>query len=133
PGAVAGLDQSEAMIEIARERMPDGQFLVGDALALPFADASFERVFTSYFYCHLEEPERSAFLREARRVAPELVVVGSRPGEGDPKERWEKRVLGDGSLWQVYKRVFEPDDLAAELGGGRVLHAGCWFVAVASP
>jgi hypothetical protein len=29
----------------------------------------------------------------------------------------------------VYKRVFEPDELASELGGA-VLHAGPWFVAV---
>jgi ubiquinone/menaquinone biosynthesis C-methylase UbiE len=133
PGEVVGLDQSDAMIELARERLPGAELVVGDALALPFADASFERVFASYFYCHLEEHERAAFLAEARRVAPELVVVGSRPGEGDRRERWEERVLGDGSRWQVYKRVFEPDELAAELGGGRVLHAGRWFVAVASP
>jgi demethylmenaquinone methyltransferase/2-methoxy-6-polyprenyl-1,4-benzoquinol methylase len=133
PGSVTGLDQSDAMIEIARQQVPDAELVVGDALALPFADASFNRVFTSYFYCHLEQPERAGFLAEARRVAPELVVVGSRPGEGDPKERWEERVLDDGSRWQVYKRVFEPDELAAELGGGRVLHAGRWFVAVVSP
>jgi hypothetical protein len=33
----------------------------------------------------------------------------------------------------VYKRWFGGDALAAELGGGEVLHAGHWFVVVASP
>jgi hypothetical protein len=97
---------------------------------MPFDDASFERLFTSYFYCHLGEDERVRFLAEARRVASELVVVGSAWNGSDPRERWEQRVLEDGSRWEVYKRVFEPDALAAELGGGEVLHAGRWFVAV---
>ena len=39
------------------------------------SDGTFERVFTSHFYGHLEEHERVRFLAEARRVAPELVVV----------------------------------------------------------
>src|SRR5439155_1824069 len=53
PGSVTGLDQSDAMIEIARQQVPDAELVVSDALALPFADASFDRLFTSYFYCHL--------------------------------------------------------------------------------
>ena len=32
-------------------------------------------------------------------------------------ERWEERRLKDGSRWKVYKRVFEGEDLAEELGG----------------
>jgi ubiquinone/menaquinone biosynthesis C-methylase UbiE len=132
PGEVTGLDQSEAMVEIARERVPHASFVVGDALRLPFADSSFHRVFTSYFYCHLEESERVRFLAEARRVATEHVIVGSRIREGEQSERWEERVLRDGSRWQVYKRVFDPDALLAELGSGEVLHAGSWFVVVRS-
>jgi ubiquinone/menaquinone biosynthesis C-methylase UbiE len=131
-GDVTGLDQSDAMLAIARERMPHARFVAGDALALPFADGSFDRVFTSYFYCHLEEPERGTFIAEARRVAPEVVVVGSRRQEDEPAERWEERVLEDGSRWDVFKRVFDPDGLATELGG-RLLHASRYFVAVASP
>jgi ubiquinone/menaquinone biosynthesis C-methylase UbiE len=132
PGQVTGLDQSEGMVELARERVPGATFVVGDALHLPFADGSFDRVFTSYFYCHLEEPERARFLDEARRVGPELVVVGSILREGEQPARWEERVLRDGSRWQVYKRVFEPDELVGELGGGEILHAGKWFVVVRS-
>ena len=41
-------------------------------------------------------------------------------------------MLNDGSRHTVYKRFFEPDELVAELGGGTVLHAGRWFVAVSS-
>jgi SAM-dependent methyltransferase len=128
-GDVVALDQSDRMLEVAREQAPQAQFVQGDALTLPFEDGAFERVFTSYFYCHLEQEERARFLAEARRVAPELVVVASMPGAGDALERYEERILNDGSSWTVFKRVFSGTQLAAELGG-EVLHEGRWFVVV---
>jgi ubiquinone/menaquinone biosynthesis C-methylase UbiE len=129
PGEIVGLDQSDAMVAIAQERVPGASFVVGDALTLPFPDRSFERVFASFFYCHLEEPERNRFLAEARRLAAELVVVGNIRRPGEAAAGWDERTLNDGSRWQVYKRLFEPSELAAELDG-QVMHAGSWFVAV---
>jgi ubiquinone/menaquinone biosynthesis C-methylase UbiE len=131
PGEITGLDQSEAMVAIAQERLPEASFVVGDALDLPFEDGSFDRLFTSYFYCHLEEPERRRFLAEARRVADQLVVMGSIARRDEPRAQWQERVLNDGTRWQVFKRVFDPADLAAELDG-EVIHAGTWFVVVRS-
>jgi len=129
PGEITGLDQSASMLELARAKVPDGRFLQADALELAFADNAFERLFTSFFYGHLEEDDRVTFLSEASRVAGELIVVDSAlHAEVEPVE-WQERVLNDGSRWQVYKRFFEPDRLAEELGG-RVLFAGRWFVAV---
>lgn len=131
-GEVVGLDQSETMLEVARAQAPNAEFLRGNALDLPFDDGAFDRVFTSYFYCHLEEPERRRFLAEARRVARDLVVVGTILSEGEKPTRWDERVLRDGTRWKVFKRVFVPEELAAELGG-RVLHRSRLFVMVASP
>jgi len=130
PGDVVGLDQSESMLEIARRRAPSVEFVRGDALALPFADGAFGRVFTGHFYGHLEEDDRLAFLREARRVAPELVVCDSALRDKHEPLEIQERVLKDGSRWQVYKRYFTAEALAEELGGGRTVHAGRWFVAV---
>ena len=130
-GEITGLDQSPDMLALAQERLPDSTFVIGDALDLLFPDDSFDRVFASYFYCHLEEPERRRFVAEARRVAPELVVMGSIARPGEKYAQWQERVLNDGSRWQVYKRVFDPDALAAELDG-EVLHSGAWFVVVRS-
>lgn len=131
-GKVTGLDQSGAMLEVAREQVPDATFVQGDALDLPFPDGSFDRVFSSYFYCDLEKEDRERFLVEARRVADELVVVGSVWNGSDPRERWEERVLSDGSRWWVFKRVFVPEELADEVSG-RVLHQSRYFVMVVSP
>ena len=127
-GEITGLDQSASMLELARAKVPEGRFVQGDALELPFADGSFERVLTSFFYGHLEEEDRDAFLREARRVAHELVVIDSALHDGVEPVEWQERILNDGSRWQVYKRYFEPDSLADELSGGRTLFAGRWFV-----
>jgi demethylmenaquinone methyltransferase/2-methoxy-6-polyprenyl-1,4-benzoquinol methylase len=101
--------------------------LVGDALALPVAPASFDRLFTGHFYGHLPPEERASFLAEVRRVAGELVVVDTARRDDTPAERWEERVLGDGSRHQVYKRFLTPRQLAEELGG-ETLFAGRWFV-----
>jgi ubiquinone/menaquinone biosynthesis C-methylase UbiE len=133
-GEVVALDQSEAMVAIARGRLPNAQVIRGDALELPFPDGSFDRVFASYFYCHLEDADRVRFLADARRVAPELVIIGSLRREGIPAEHWEERILNDGSSWRVYKRFFEPEPLLAELDGGRVLFIyEDFFLMVASP
>jgi demethylmenaquinone methyltransferase/2-methoxy-6-polyprenyl-1,4-benzoquinol methylase len=129
-GAVTGLDQSAQMLEIARERIPGGRVVQGDAVPLPFQDGSFDRVFTGHFYGHLRAGERERFVAEALRVAPELVVVDSHEREGHDAEEEQQRTLNDGSVHQVYKRYFTGAGLAAELGGGQVLLDGRWFVMV---
>ncbi len=131
-GEIVGLDQSASMLAIAQERVPAGEFVQGDALELPFEDGSFDRVFTGHFYGHLELGERERFLREARRVAPELVVVDSAKRSDRQDEEQQERILNDGSRWEVYKRYFTGAGLATELGRGEVLHEGRWFVVVRS-
>ncbi len=65
--AVSGVDAAEAMLSIARSRVPGGDFRVGDLEDLPFADASFDVVtgFNSLQYAG----NPVAALREAGRVA----------------------------------------------------------------
>jgi demethylmenaquinone methyltransferase/2-methoxy-6-polyprenyl-1,4-benzoquinol methylase len=126
-GDLTGLDQSDAMLAIAADRIPHARLMRGDVPPLPFADGAFQRVFTSHFYGHLGEPLRTAFVAEARRVAGELVIVDS---AGPDRAEHQRRRLNDGSEHEVYKRWFRPTTLAAELGGAEVLFAGAWFVAV---
>ena len=131
-GEVVGLDQSPAMVDVASARLPGARVVQGDAVPLPFADGEFDRVFTGHFYGHLIEGERERFVSEARRVAPELVVVDSALHDGVDPVEWQERILNDGTRHRVYKRYFRGSELAAELGGGDVLHDGRWFVVVAS-
>jgi ubiquinone/menaquinone biosynthesis C-methylase UbiE len=131
-GDVVALDQSARMLEETRRQAPRATVVQGDALALPFPNASFGRVFTGHFYGHLEAPERERFLAEARRVAAELVVVDASKGHSGIDEHMSQRTLDDGTTWEVYKRYFTGAGLAEELGGGEVLLDGMWFVVVSS-
>jgi ubiquinone/menaquinone biosynthesis C-methylase UbiE len=132
-GEVTGLDQSARMLEVALSAVPDATLVLGSGFELPFAGSSFDRVFTSHFYGHLDERERSRFLAEARRVAPELVVLDAALHEGEPRDVWQDRELNDGTRWKVYKRFFSDEQLLAEVGGGETLFSGTWFVCVRSP
>ncbi len=132
PGEIVAIDQSSAMLEIAREQAPNASYVTGDAYALPFPDQSFERVFTGHFYGHLEPSDRVAFLAETRRVARELVVADAARRPDHEPDEWQQRAVSDGTTWPVFKRFFLPEQLVDELGGGEVLFAGIWFVAVRS-
>jgi demethylmenaquinone methyltransferase/2-methoxy-6-polyprenyl-1,4-benzoquinol methylase len=132
-GPLTAIDQSAEMVAVAAGRLPGARVLRGEAAPLPFDDGTFDRVVTSHFYGHLLPAERAPFLAEARRVGGGLVVVESALAPGEPAEAWQERVLGDGSRHRVYKRWFTAVGLAAELGGGRTLHEGRWFVVVAGP
>ena len=130
PGELTGLDQSAAMLDVAAARLPGATFVQGDALEPPFGPGAFERVHAAHFYGHLLPEQRAAFLAAAERLAGELVIVDSALRPGGESEAWQERELNDGSRHRVYKRWFTAGGLARELGGGEVLHAGPWFVAV---
>lgn len=63
---VTGLDHSEEMVRLARERAPGADVVLGSAERLPFADASFTAIAMSIVFFFLADPV--AVLRECRRV-----------------------------------------------------------------
>ena len=131
PGTVVAVDASAGMLAESRS-MHAHPLVRGDAFALPFGDGSFQRVFTGHFYGHLLPEQRARFLHESRRVAPELVVVDAKIHPAVAPEQSQQRVLNDGSSHRVFKRYFTATQLADELGGGRVVFDGRWFVMVAA-
>lgn len=64
-----GMDQSNALLDIARQKFPDAGFVEGEMTVLPFPDASFDAVFCIASFHHLPTPDdRVRALREMRRV-----------------------------------------------------------------
>ncbi|MGL6209358.1 MAG: class I SAM-dependent methyltransferase [Paracoccaceae bacterium] len=63
---VAGIDAAAPMLDIARERVPEGDFRLGDLEELPFADHSFDVVTGFNAFQFAGNPLRA--LQEARRV-----------------------------------------------------------------
>jgi len=63
---VSGIDATNALLNIARKRVPDGDFRVGDMEALPFAGGTFDIVTGFNSFQFAESPLNA--LRQARRV-----------------------------------------------------------------
>jgi SAM-dependent methyltransferase len=82
---VSGLDAAESLLEIARQRTPNGDFRHGDLEELPFDDGSFDVVtgFNSFQYAG----NPAVGLHEARRVTrPAGAVVIMTWGDPDGME-----------------------------------------------
>jgi SAM-dependent methyltransferase len=56
---VVGIDPSERLVGVARERVPDAELLVGSAEDLPFEDASFDVVISLFAVIFTPDPERA--------------------------------------------------------------------------
>lgn len=84
-GQVTGIDLTPAMIEQAGQRqrtlkLDNMNWQVGRATALPFTDASFDRVVTRYSLHHMTDP--LAVLTEMRRVCRpggKIIVIDATP------------------------------------------------------
>lgn len=63
---VTGLDFSPAMVSLAEVAVPDAMFIQGDAMAMAFADASFDAVTIGFGVPHFPDPAKG--LAEAARV-----------------------------------------------------------------
>lgn len=86
---VSGLDAAAGLIAFAQERVPGGDFRVGDIENLPFDDGAFDAVFAANSVQYAED--RVAALRELGRVAaPEGRIVAGLFG---PPERVEFRAV----------------------------------------
>jgi ubiquinone/menaquinone biosynthesis C-methylase UbiE len=86
---IRGLDASDALIAIARQRIPQADFRVGDLEALPFGEKAFDAVLAALSVQYAADP--IAALRELKRVcAPGGYLVISTWGL---PEHCEQRVV----------------------------------------
>jgi SAM-dependent methyltransferase len=94
---VTGLDFAPGLLEIARERAADAmvevEFVEGDAQALPFGDASFDRVVSTFG--HMFAPDHARTAAEMKRVL--------RPGGAIAVACWTP----EGSIGRMNRMVAE--------------------------
>jgi SAM-dependent methyltransferase len=95
---VFGLDASEALLELARQRVADADLRVGDMEALPYQDHTFDLVtgFNSFFFAN----DIVAALREAGRVA--------KPGAPVVIQVWGSHERNDLEAMKEIVRPFMP-------------------------
>jgi len=77
---VTGIDSSARLIEVARERVPEGEFLEADATKLPFEDGTFDAA-VSVFGVIFASPAERAAAEIARATTP---TGGFTPGWDGP-------------------------------------------------
>ncbi|MGZ4215792.1 MAG: class I SAM-dependent methyltransferase [Solirubrobacteraceae bacterium] len=76
---VSGLDATPELLSIARERVPNGEFTIGELESLPYAEDSFDAVVGFNSFQYAASPRVA--LEQARRVArPGAPVVIAAPG-----------------------------------------------------
>jgi SAM-dependent methyltransferase len=85
-----GVDLTHAMLVKARALAPRARFVVGDALALPLADATRDLVLTRLALHHIPEPAR-AIAEMARVLAPggRLAIFDLASSEVEEEARYE--------------------------------------------
>ena len=93
-----GIDASQALLELARERLPQADLRVGDMEALPYEDNSFDLVtgFNSFFFAN----DFVAAVREAGRVA--------KPGAPVVIQVWGRHDHNDLEAMKLVARPFFP-------------------------
>jgi demethylmenaquinone methyltransferase / 2-methoxy-6-polyprenyl-1,4-benzoquinol methylase len=97
---VTALDQSEAMLDVARAREHPGvTFVQGEAERLPFADASFDALTFTYLLRYVDDP--AATLAELARV----IAPGGRIGMVEFGVPANPALA---SLWRVHTRAGLP-------------------------
>jgi len=63
-----GLDGSEEMIRIAKQKHPEKELFVSDAETLPFKDNSVDTIISFHFFMHLPHSKTESILIECYRV-----------------------------------------------------------------
>jgi SAM-dependent methyltransferase len=129
-GALAtGLDHSEEMVRLARERAPGAEVRLGNAEALPFPPASFTAVAMSVVFFFLPDPiavltECGRVLEPAGRLAcyttgPELRGTPAAPEPLASRCHFHE----DERLLALAREVGLEDVVVANDGGGQLLTA----------
>ncbi len=112
---------SDISIEMLRNRTGAAPAVAADAATLPFGDAQFDLVISSFSLGHLSDP--AAALAEWRRVAPAAVVSAFAPGPPHPAKlavdaTMERHGFVSPAWYEQLKNereplVEDPDSLAA--------------------
>jgi len=125
----SGIDHSEEMVELARERAPAAHVILGSAEELPFGEGSFTAVAMAIVFFFLPDPVR--VLRECHRVlahdgrlaiyttGPELRGTPAAPEPIASRGRY----YTDDELAEIARRADLNAVAVSNDGGGQLLSA----------
>ncbi|MFB0503355.1 MAG: class I SAM-dependent methyltransferase [Candidatus Bathyarchaeia archaeon] len=91
---VTGIDISQKMIDIAKHRIPEAEFIIGDMAALEFDNETFDGVVSTYAVFHIPRTKHFSLFLEFHRILKKggalLFSVGSKGKGTDGVWEWEE-------------------------------------------
>ncbi|MGL4737582.1 MAG: MerR family transcriptional regulator [Cellulosilyticaceae bacterium] len=97
---ITGVDQSRAMLEVAKSKNPSLKVRLGEFMKLPFENKSFDAIVSTYAFHHLDETEKEVALEEMIRVTTDdgIIVIGDLMFESDAARRKIYNTLTDDEI-----------------------------------
>ena len=123
-----GVDLSPVQIERARERVPEGRFLVGDVTRLELEPESFDAVMSLFMFGHIPRAEQGPLLARIREwLRPGgrvLLTMGTGGSDDEVEDDWlgapmffasfdpdtNRRLLADAGFQIAHERVIVHDE-----------------------
>jgi len=99
---VTGVDFSETQIELARQLIPQAQFICQDMTELTFPDNSFHAICSYYAIIHIPRQEHARLLCNFYRMLKPSGLVLLCLGAGDLEDDFQEDYLGVRMYWSHY-------------------------------
>ena len=99
---VTGVDFAEAQIKLARNLIPNAQFICKDMIELDFPDNSFDAICSYYAIIHIPREEHKKLLLNFYRMLKPSGLVLLCMGAGDLQDDIEENYLGAEMYWSHY-------------------------------
>jgi SAM-dependent methyltransferase len=132
---VVGVDISARQVALARENVPNAEFIHADLVTLGLPDASFDAIVSYYAIIHVPRHEHTALLANFHRMLSPggllLVSMGAGDNPDDTEENWldggapmywshygredNLRMIADAGFAIIWERLVTEDE---EFGGG---------------
>lgn len=99
------IDIDLTIIDVLPNKQKSPNYVQGNALAMPFADSSFDIVLSCDVLEHIPKNDRTAFLKESARVTKDVMVVAAPfnlPGVRDAEisaNAYYKKMTGNDHRW----------------------------------
>ena len=91
---VTGIDISPKMLDLAKHRVPEATFEIGDMTTLQYEDDSFDGVVSTYAVFHVPRMKHFALFQDFRRILKTggvlLFSIGNHPEGSDSVWEWDE-------------------------------------------
>ena len=99
---VTGVDISEAQVELARQHLPEAEFICQDMTELAFPDGVFDAVCSYYAIIHVPREEHRPLLQNFHRMLKPSGLVLLCMGLGDLPDDVDENYQGAPMYWSHY-------------------------------